>query len=54
MATARVGSRSRDLLIVMPTTKPWGKVEVGLGFGNCNVLWIFFRNQEFSALIIEN
>ena len=23
----------RDLLIVMPTTKQWGKVEVGLGLG---------------------
>ena len=35
-------SRERDLLIVMPTTKPWGKVGVGLGFGNieCAVLWM--------------
>ena len=35
-------SSSRDLLIVMPTTKPWGKVEVGLGFGNSEL----FENSE--------
>ena len=23
-----------DLMIAMPTTKQWGKVEVGLGLGN--------------------
>ena len=39
MTIGRVGresrsSSSRDLLIVMPTTKQWGKVEVGLGLGN--------------------
>ena len=26
------------LPIVMPTTKQWGKVEVGLGFGNFDIV----------------
>ena len=37
MAIAREGEsgeRVVGLLIVIPTTKQWGKVEVGLGFGN--------------------
>ena len=36
IARERVGrERVVGLPIVMPTTKRWGKVEVGLGFGNC-------------------
>ena len=30
----RVVVKSRDLSIVMPTTKEWGKVGVGFGFDN--------------------
>ena len=57
MAIARVGreSSSRDLLIVMPTTKQWGKVEVGLGFGNNPESWFFphFSGQRLFWLEID-
>ena len=32
--TRGVVVESKDLSTVMPTTKQWGKVGVGLGFGN--------------------
>ena len=39
------------LSIVRPTTKQWGKVEVGLGFGNINneCFWVSHKDCRLAA-----
>ena len=45
------GSRVVGLSIVRPTTKQWGKVEVGLGFGNILNIMLSLINEFQGALV---